>query len=185
VTNRRKVEIVDYDPAWAKLFAELSDVVGRALGDLALAIEHVGSTSVPGLAAKPIVDLIVVIPSRDLLPAVIPCLATLGYEHEGDLGVTGREAFRRPSTDVPRDGGGRERPRHHLYVCAQDSQELARMLAFRDVLRQNPAQADAYAQLKQELARRYPYDVNAYAEAKTDFVEGILTQALDGWPDDN
>jgi GrpB-like predicted nucleotidyltransferase (UPF0157 family) len=176
--KRRQVEIVDYDPVWPLIFAELRQVIAPVLGDLALSIEHVGSTAVPDLAAKPIVDLDIVIPSREQLPEVILRLAKLGYEHEGDVGILGREAFARPSSDVPRDGTGREWRRHHLYVCARDNAELARHLIFRDYLRAHPEQARAYAALKRQLARRYPYDVDAYCEAKTEFVEGILRRTL-------
>lgn len=93
------------------------------LGDVAMRIEHVGSTSVPGLAAKPILDIDVVIESREKLPAAIERLATLGYEHEGDHNVAGREAFRPGEGTTPRTW-----PAHHLYVCAQDNRELLRHL---------------------------------------------------------
>ena len=104
--------VVDYDPAWPATFARLRERVVEALGPLALAVEHVGSTAVPGLAAKPIVDLDVVIAHRSDLPEVVRRLRPLGYRHEGDLGVTGREAFTTP--------GGL--PAHHLYVCAAGSE---------------------------------------------------------------
>ena len=104
----RPVVIVPYDPAWPLIFEGLRDVHASALGRLALAIEHVGSTAVPGLAAKPIDDVDVAIPSRSVLSEVIALLARLGYRHQGDLGVPGREAFAREgSEDVPRAGTGR------------------------------------------------------------------------------
>jgi GrpB-like predicted nucleotidyltransferase (UPF0157 family) len=91
------VVIVDYDPSWPATFEQLRDRLAATLGRLAVAIEHVGSTAVPGLAAKPIIDLDVVIADRIDLPAVIQRLRTLGYLHEGDLGVPGREAFTTPA----------------------------------------------------------------------------------------
>ena len=177
MTKQRKVELVEYNSQWPQFFGELSRAISTALGDLAVRIEHVGSTSVPGLAAKPIIDLDVVIASRQLLPATIQRLAGLGYKHKGDLGIAGREAFAREGEDVPRDGTGRTWPAQHLYVCAQDNVELARHVAFRDYLRNNPAEAMAYEELKRRLAQQFTYDVDAYCEAKTDFIRRTLQQA--------
>ena len=169
------IRVVDYDPKWPIMFADLSRVIAGFLGELALAIEHVGSTSVPGLAAKPIIDIDVVVESRRAVSESIERLARLGYIHQGDLGVPGREAFRHGGDEeVPRDGSGRKWPAHNLYVCARDNEALALHLAFRDYLRQNPHEADAYAELKRGLAQRFPHDMDAYVEGKTEFVEGIL-----------
>jgi GrpB-like predicted nucleotidyltransferase (UPF0157 family) len=134
------------------------------------------STSVPGLAAKPILDVDVVIESARALPGAIAKLATVGYEHQGDLGIPGREAFRNPSRDVPRDGSGREWPEHHLYVCAEDSRELARHVALRDHLRAHPAAAREYGDLKRSLARQHPTDIDSYIRGKTAFIEAILAR---------
>jgi GrpB-like predicted nucleotidyltransferase (UPF0157 family) len=168
------IEIVDYDPQWPVVFAYLSAVLERALDELAQAIEHVGSTAVPGLCAKPIIDFDVVIASRARLPEAVRLLAELGYRHEGDLGISGREAFARPGADVPRDGSGRLWPTHHLYVCAQDNPELHRHLAFRDHLRSDAAAAAAYGELKRRLAQQCAYDRESYWRGKTAFVEAIL-----------
>jgi GrpB-like predicted nucleotidyltransferase (UPF0157 family) len=162
------VVIADYDPVWPVRFAALRRPLTDALGELALAIEHVGSTAVPGLAAKPIIDIDVVIHSEDDFPAVIDLLAGLGYQHRGNLGVVGREAFSEPP----------QLPRHHLYVCAQDSPELARHLRFRDYLRTHPQDAADYAEFKREAAARYRDDRDRYTEAKTWVVERILAQAV-------
>ena len=174
----RTIEIVDYDPTWPETFTGISQVVAAALGPLALRIEHVGSTAVPGLGAKPIIDLDVVIESPRVLPLVVEALGTLGYAHEGDGGVPGREAFRSADGTVPADGSGRAWPAHHLYVCPVDSEELRRHLRFRDHLRGHPEAAARYDALKRDLARRYANDIDAYVEGKSAFVEGIL--AVDG-----
>lgn len=100
------VVIVDYDPLWPKQFETLRYRLANVLGGLALTIEHVGSTAVPGLAAKPILDIDVLLRSPDDLPSAIAALASIGYLHRGDLGIPGREAFRAPSNYL----------RHHLYV---------------------------------------------------------------------
>jgi GrpB-like predicted nucleotidyltransferase (UPF0157 family) len=161
------VVIVDYDPTWPDTFAQLRDRVAAALGPLAVAIEHIGSTAVPGLAAKPIIDLDVVIANRADLPAVMQRLRPLGYHHEGDLGVPGREAFTTPAGVPP----------HHLYVCVVGTPALNRHLAFRDALRADPAAAHAYGDLKRTLAARLSHDRVAYTEAKTGFVERVLAEA--------
>ena len=133
------------------------------LGSLGVRAEHLGSTAVPGLAAKPVIDLAVVIPAADDLPAAIAALATLGYEYEGDRGIPDLEAFKWPLGET----------RHHLYVCADGAAELGRMRAFRDRLRSDPAEASAYARLKRELAIRYRDDRDAYTDAKTEYVTGL------------
>src|SRR5262245_8084049 len=101
------VVVVDYDRAWPEMFAALRAWLWPVVGDLASSIEHIGSTSVPGLAAKPIIDFDIVVPSAERVPAVIERLAGLGYRHRGDLGVPGREAFYRPRSTLA----------HQLYVC--------------------------------------------------------------------
>jgi GrpB-like predicted nucleotidyltransferase (UPF0157 family) len=172
--SRTAIEVVPYDPEWPRTFEVLQASLRRALGDIVVEVEHVGSTAVPGLAAKPILDLDVVIPSRDSLPVAVSRLAALGYRHEGDLGVSGREAFARDASDVPRDGSRREWPPHHLYACAADSPELRRHLVFRDWLRRDRAAADEYARLKQRLAVTHRFDRDAYTNSKSEFIKTAL-----------
>lgn len=174
----RTIEVVDYDPNWSYEFAELKRVIGTQLGHLALSIEHVGSTSVPGLAAKPIIDLDIVIESNVLLPDVIQSLAELGYVHEGDLGIPEREAFGYKGNNVPRDGTGRTWQTHHLYVCPQDSKALARHIVFRDYLRNNSDTASAYGKLKSDLAQKFPHDIDSYLKGKEAFIDTVVARAL-------
>jgi GrpB-like predicted nucleotidyltransferase (UPF0157 family) len=176
------VTLVPYDPAWPTEFAALRSVWATALGDLALAVANVGSTSIPGMPAKAILDVDIVVSSLDRLPEVIARLAPLGYNHVGERGVSGREAFKRQDDTVPRDGSGRAWMRHHLYVCPEDGRELRRHLAFRDHLRTHPEVAAEYAALKTTLAARFATDVDAYCEAKTGFVEAVLQVALKSRP---
>ena len=123
-----------------------------------------GSTAVPGLAAKPIIDMDVLLISATDLPLVIVKLASIGYEHRGDLGVAGREAFRTPPNDLP----------HHLYVCPSSSPEYKRHISFRDHLRTHPTDANSYASLKRELVQKVGDDREAYTKAKSMFVAEIL-----------
>ncbi len=166
------IVIVPYDPAWPAEFERLRQTLADCLGDLVLAIEHIGSTSVPGLAAKPILDINMVMESYAELPAIVERLAALGYRHEGDLGIPGREAFRQPP-----DSGFLA---CHLYCSPRDSVALRRHLAFRDYLRTHPDAVDEYARLKQALAQCYRNDRPAYTDAKTGFVEGILARCGKG-----
>jgi GrpB-like predicted nucleotidyltransferase (UPF0157 family) len=158
------VAICDYNPAWANQFADLSARIVASLQSIVLRTEHVGSTAVPGLAAKPIVDMDVVLPSSVDLPRAIRLLADLGYVHEGDLGVSGREAFRCPSGEA----------RHHLYVLIEGAAELRRHIAFRDALRADAVLRDEYAQLRRLLAAQYPGDREAYTQGKSTFIEAVI-----------
>lgn len=163
----RKIVVVDYDPCWPAIFETLRNRVWEVCELIAVSIEHVGSTSVPGLAAKPIIDLSMVVPSEAEVPLAIERLATLGYQHLGDLGIEGREAFRQPEGLPP----------HHLYVCPQGSLGLRNHLAMRDHLRRNPEDASKYGELKKRLAQQYPDDKDAYGDAKTEFIVAILSRA--------
>jgi GrpB-like predicted nucleotidyltransferase (UPF0157 family) len=171
MATQQPIEVVAYDPTWPALFAQIRDALWPVLADVALTIEHVGSTAVPGLAAKPIIDMSVVVPSERELPLAIARLATRGYQHLGNLGIEGREAFRRPP----------ESPRHNLYVCPQGSTGLRNHLAVRDYLRAHPDMARAYGDLKQQLAARFPTDIDRYVDGKTDLILTILrAQELSG-----
>ena len=162
------IEIMDYNPQWPVQFADIVERVQTAFAEGPwVAIEHVGSTSVVGLAAKPIIDLNVVVRSREDIPEAIARLATLGYVHQGDLGISGREAFRSPLGLPP----------HHLYLCAADNAEHRRQIAFRDYLRTHGDAAENYADLKRTLAVRHGSNRTAYSEAKTEFIEAALKQA--------
>ena len=161
----KRVVVLPHDPCWERDFIQIRDELLEALGPLALAIEHVGSTAVPGLSAKPIIDIDVVIRDRSQLDAAISALAKIGYRHEGDLGIPGREAFRYDGKDHLR--------RHHLYVCPLDSPELKRHLAFRDYLRAHPKAVEEYSRIKQEGAALHPDDIDGYIEHKSPFIEGI------------
>jgi GrpB-like predicted nucleotidyltransferase (UPF0157 family) len=131
------------------------------------AIEHIG-TSVPGLAAKPIIDLNVLVASAAYLPETIRRLATLGYEHEGDLGIAGRKAFRSPPSLFA----------HHLYVCPPNYEEFRRHILLRNYLRSHPAGVSAYNNLKWELFARFANDRAAYIQGKADFVIQLVQRAI-------
>ena len=178
------VVVLPWDPAWPAQFEALRTVLAAALGDVARAIHHVGSTAVPGLPAKPILDVDVEIVSRSDLAECTRRLAGLGYRAAGDLGISGREAFDRTGLDVPRDGSGRSWPEHHLYVCASDAPELRRHLLFRDFLRSHPVQAAEYGALKGGLADRHGEDREGYTRGKSELIGAILVDAMRARPAD-
>lgn len=175
--TKRTIKVVDYDPQWPIIFGQIRTILLQALAGIALEVEHVGSTSVPNLAAKPIIDLNVIIDDREDLARAIKALEIVGYEHEGDLGVKDREAFRCLGTDVPRDGSGRVWHTHYLYVCPKDSLEHARQIKFRDYLRAHADRALAYGQLKQQLAQQFPHEISNYTDGKKSFVEETILLA--------
>jgi GrpB-like predicted nucleotidyltransferase (UPF0157 family) len=164
------VEIVPYDQEWKKEFEKIRNMINSYIGDLILKIEHVGSTSVEGLMAKPIIDIDVVIDSYDLLPNIIERLEKEGYEHEGNLGIEGREAFKRTYDDEFMD--------YHLYVCPKDGKGYLEHIAFRDYLRKNKKAKKEYGDLKYRLAKIYRNDVDSYCNKKTEFIENILNKTI-------
>ena len=163
------VVICDYDPAWPQRYEALRRPVADALGDLSAEMAHVGSTAVPGLAAKPTVDIVIRLRAANDLPSAIERLARLGYVHEGDFGIVGREAFATPPGYAPHD--------HHLYVCAPDWPGYDDQVVFRDYLRAHPDTAAAYAQLKRRLAIEHRDDRRAYTDGKAAFVSSVLERA--------
>jgi GrpB-like predicted nucleotidyltransferase (UPF0157 family) len=167
ITMANPILVVEYDTQWPGHFLMLRTSIANALDHLAAAIEHVGSTAVPSLAAKPIIDIDVLLTPEASISAAIDRLATLGYVHQGDLGIPGREAFLTPANSVP----------HHLYVCPSGSREFQRHLAFRDYLRTHPHAAAAYGELKKSLASHFRDNRSAYTDAKSGFVEDILSRA--------
>ena len=167
------IAIVPYDPAWPAAFDAEAARVREALGAIALRIDHNGSTSVPGLAAKSIIDIQVSVASLAPLAVFGGPLESIGYTHMPHADDSFCPFFYRPST----------RPHtHHIHVVEAGGTEERRTLAFRDYLRGHAAVAQAYEQLKRELAARVvkgdPESDENYARAKTDFIEQVIATAL-------
>jgi GrpB-like predicted nucleotidyltransferase (UPF0157 family) len=160
----RRVVVVDYDEQWPRRFEDLRARIWPVVADVALRIEHVGSTSVPGLAAKPIIDMTVVVAERGDVAVTIERLATLGYRHRGNLGIEDRETFDH-STDLPQ---------HNLYVCPEGTIGIVNQVAVRDYLRAHADAAHHYGELKKRLAVRFPSDIDSYVFGKTDFILDVL-----------
>lgn len=172
----KEVVVVPYSSNWALIFQELSNTFNVHLKDFIIGIEHIGSTSVPGLSAKPIIDLDIIIKDKTNFKEIIRILKELGYNYLGEMGIVGRDAFERISDLSPVDGSGRRWLRHHLYVCTQDSMGLKNHILFRDYLRSNQKVALEYGAIKMELAKKHPFDIDSYIEGKTDFIISILAK---------
>jgi GrpB-like predicted nucleotidyltransferase (UPF0157 family) len=161
--EKRKITLLDYDADWPKKFETHAEIIAGALGRSALRIEHIGSTSVPDLAAKPIIDILVVVADSSDESAYLPQLESAGYAlrvREPDWNE--HRMFRTPDHDV------------HVHVYSAGCPEIERNLAFRDRLRRNAADRRRYERTKRELAAKEWPDMNAYATAKTDVIESIL-----------
>lgn len=161
----KKVNVLPYDSTWKSDFEKIKREIESAVGDLIVGIEHVGSTSVEGMSAKPCIDIDVVIKDYTVFDAVVRGLERIGYIHEGDLGIKDREAFR--YSDKP------HLRTHHLYVCPQDSNELHRHITFRDYLRAHPKAAEKYSTVKETAAKRYPDDIDGYIACKSPCIEEL------------
>ncbi|MFK4836445.1 GrpB family protein [Microbacterium sp. ZW T2_14] len=158
------ITVVPYSREWPEQFARVAGDLERALGDVpVLSIEHVGSTSVPGLAAKPVIDIDVVVRREDL-PATITALVAAGYTHRGDLGVADRESMAAPDDD----------PRRNVYVCVEGTLHLRNHLAVRAILRERPDLRDRYGAIKTELARDPTMNIEQYLALKSPVLQDVL-----------
>ena len=160
------VRVVAYDPVWPELFVAEAARIREVLGpSLPIALEHMGSTAIPGCAAKPILDVLGGYPAGSDVRRYVVALGTAGYQHRGEQGIAGREFFRRGN---PRS--------YHLHLAAEQGQFWREQLAFRDALRASDELRDAYVALKLELARRFPDDREAYIDGKTAFVRDVIAR---------
>ena len=161
------VQVVPYDPEWPRLFEAEARRLALALAPLVIAFEHIGSTSVPGLAAKPVLDIVAGIPEGAPVASYISPLVEAGYVHRGEQGIPGREFFRRGD---PRA--------YHVHLVRIGGHLWREHLAFRDYLRARADVRDEYAQLKHALAAQFPRDRPAYIDHKAPFIRRVVDLAL-------
>jgi len=161
------VVLVEYDSAWPRLYEKESERIRAAIGDAVVAIEHIGSTAVPGLAAKPVIDVLVGLQALHLTREQIEAMASLGYEYLGEYGISGRLFFRK----------GRPRS-HHVHAVLHASHLWDRHLAFRDYLRARPDEAKDYAVFKQALAAELAGERDGYTARKDAFAAALQERAL-------
>jgi Uncharacterized conserved protein len=162
----RKVIVVPYDENWKKEFEKIRAELLCVLENDVIAIEHVGSTSVEGLAAKPIIDIDIVIEDYTSFEEVEEKLSQIGYTYEGDLGIKDRHAFKYKEKV--------HLMAHHLYVCPKHSEELKRHITFRDYLRTQPEDRDWYGSVKLLAAEHFPTDIEGYMEEKAPCISEII-----------
>lgn len=162
------MRLTPYRSGWRTLFAQEASRLRYALGDRLLRVEHVGSTAVEGMEAKPLIDVLAAVESLEEAGGLVPALRGLGYEYRGDGGVAGRIFLAK---------GPRSRRTHHLSLVEPTGKRWRESLAFRDYLQANPVAAGEYRDLKRELARRFPGDRASYTVGKARFIERVVRSA--------
>ncbi len=167
------MEIVEYDPRWPRLFQERGERLRQALGDVALRINHIGSTSIPGFAAKPIIDIQISVAALEPLARFRGPLESLGYVFRADNVDRAKRYFR--------EAPGTRREHIHVRKAGSWGEQFA--LLFRDYMRAHPYEAEAYASLKRDLAERYRDDQHGYTDAKGPFIWSVMQRATD-WSQD-
>ncbi len=160
-TEQRHVELVPYNPDWSRLADQEAKRILEDLSFPVIGIYHMGSTSVPGIKAKPILDFVLEVENLEDVIENVEVFNNLGYTSKGEFGIPGRQFFTR-DTDGERT--------HHLHVFQQGHPDIERHLVFRDYLRANPDAAREYESLKEELAQRFPKASGSYTEAKSEFI---------------
>ncbi|MDW0115301.1 GrpB family protein [Sporosarcina saromensis] len=164
----RKVEVTPYSVKWKSDFETESKRLQAIFGAEVIDIHHIGSTSVCGLAAKPIIDIMPVVKDISLIDKYTDEMDRIGYEAKGENGIPGRRYFQK---------GGNERT-HHVHIYEQGSRDIERHLAFRDYLRVHPNISKQYGDLKERLANQFPDDIDAYIDGKAEFASEIERQAV-------
>lgn len=164
----RKVIVTPFQTEWKKTFLQEAERVQEVFKEELITIHHIGSTAVPGLAAKPTIDMMPVVISIWQVDLFIKDMETLGYIFLGEYGLKGRRYFYK----------GEDEHTHHVHIFQKDSDEVKRHLAFRDYLITHPETAEKYSKLKLKLAAQYPNDIAAYIQGKNNFVKEVEQQAL-------
>jgi GrpB-like predicted nucleotidyltransferase (UPF0157 family) len=167
----RRVTVVPYNPRWPAAFECAVREVRAALGESLLEIHHIGSTSIPGIHAKPIIDMLAVTGDLAQVDALSERMRAIGYEVMGEFGIAGRRYFRRDNTEGVRT--------EQIHAYAAQSPHILRHLAFRDFMRVHGELARAYSQLKQRLAAAHPLDIEAYMDGKDPFIRETQAKALE------
>lgn len=166
---RQHITVTEYDPRWPQKFQAESQLIRGILADNCIAVYHIGSTAVPGLAAKPVIDMLAVVKNLAQADGVAEEFSQTGYEYLGEFGIAGRRYLRK---------GGEERT-HQIHIFqADDWHNIGRHLAFRDYMCTHEKEREEYAKLKIELAQRFPYDIDGYCDGKEHFVREMERAAL-------
>jgi GrpB-like predicted nucleotidyltransferase (UPF0157 family) len=165
-----RVEVVPYDPLWREAFEAEAEQIALAMADNVIAIHHIGSTAIPGIYAKPVIDFLIEVKDIHEIDAQNAAMAALGYEAMGEFGLPGRRYFRKDRSPGIRS--------HNVHTYEIGSPEIIRHLAFRDYMIAHPDLAQQYSELKRQLAKQYPQDIEGYMDGKDQFVKTMEQQAL-------
>ena len=166
--DMRNIEIVPYNPRWPEMFQTEAEKISVVFGVELVAIHHIGSTSVSGLSAKPIIDIMPVVCDIEQVDQFNLAMIELEYESRGEYGIAGRGYFSKEG-DVHRT--------HHVHIFQEDNEEVTRHLIFRDYLIAHPYVAQQYAALKIEVAKQHPHDIYGYMDGKDAFIREAIPQA--------
>ena len=164
----RKVEVSSYQEQWPIQFREEAEKIKAIFGEEIIAIHHIGSTAVPNLDAKPIIDLMPIVKQISHVDSYDDQMRELGYDPRGEYGIEGRRYFPK----------GEDHRTHHVHMFQAGSRHIERHLAFRDYLKEHPTVKEQYGQLKKTLAQQFPFDMDAYIRGKNDFVQSTEEAAL-------
>jgi GrpB-like predicted nucleotidyltransferase (UPF0157 family) len=165
----RKIKVVPHNPQWTAIFQAEAARLAAVFGPEALLIEHIGSTAIPGIKAKPIIDILVGVKDIERVDDLNESMMALGYEPYGEFGIPGRRYFSTGTTSVAQA--------RHVHVFQADNPEVARHIDFRDYMRAHPDDAQAYSRLKEILAEKFPNDSERYTNGKSDFIRKMDRQA--------
>ncbi|SES67256.1 GrpB domain, predicted nucleotidyltransferase, UPF0157 family [Oceanobacillus limi] len=168
----RKVEVVPYQPAWKNEYLKEAEKLNGIFTSQVISIHHIGSTSIPNLSAKPIIDILIVVKDLSVVDDYNIEMENLGYRCRGENGIVNRRYFSK---------GGDDRT-HHVHVFEQGNPEINRHLAFRDYMIHLPKEAVRYGQLKEELARKIPNDIDQYIAGKHDYIQ-VIDKKAEAWKD--
>ncbi len=166
----RKIILENYNPKWVTEYICEAKLIEKAIGDLFVSIHHIGSTSIPDICAKPIIDILVEVTDIGKVDERNSIMVELGYEPRGELGISGRRYFSK---------GENENRSHHIHIFQKGSPHITRHLNFRDYLRCNTKLAKEYCRIKRDLAKQYPEDIESYTEGKSEFIQDIEKRALE------
>lgn len=164
----RNIVVVPHDPNWAQAFAAEAARLQPVFGENLVAIHHIGSTSIPGIFAKPVIDILPLVRDIHAVDALNPLMEALGYQPKGEYGIPGRRFFLKEIAEVRS---------HHVHVFQEGDSEVTRHIHFAAYLRAHPAEAQEYSQLKITLAQQFPHDIESYCAGKDAFIHALDEKA--------
>lgn len=166
--NKRKVEVVPYKQEWQERFESESVKLKKVFGEEVITIHHIGSTAISGMPAKPIIDILLEVKDTEMVDKLNEKMEQIGYKVRGENGIVGRRYFQKEESGIRT---------YHVHVFQNGSLEIEKHLNFRDYLRSHPKVAQTYGKLKEELAEKYPEDIESYMQGKNNFIQEIDRKA--------